>query len=260
MVFSKILFLFLPLWLPLLLIVASLSSDRLKRGLALAGPMGCVLFFVNSKILLMARAFEAPWWVQIVLFMAALAGVILTCTAVWTYFTLPREWHDLLKLLGALAYTFVVLFLFVMVQEPEDRPKAIHVRMAKMRLEEINEATSAYATRFGGVFPQNLVALGPSPRNQKADCRAAGLLQKPFSAESSGYIFQYRTGLPSGTALGGCEGATQYTITAHPAAFEETGDVNLYTDETGIIRCTYEDRLANAHDDSHCNFSSRHYP
>ena len=247
-------FMSLPLLLPLLLIVAFLSSDHLKRGLALAGPMGCVLFFVYSTLLSMARAAEGPWWVQILLFMAALAGVILTCTAVWTYFTLPRESHDLRKLLAAFAYTFVVLFLFEIVLGPGDSPKAIHMRRANMRLEEINKATSAYATRFGGVFPKNLGALGPPPRNQKADCRAASLLQKPFSAESSGYIFQYRTGLPSSTALGGCEGATEYTITARPAAFNKTGYVNFYTDESGIIRCTLQDRLANAHDDSDCDF------
>src|SRR6516162_5527456 len=132
-----------------------------------------------------------------------------------------------------------------------------------MRLEEINKATSAYSTRFGGVFSHNLGALVPPPRNQKGDCRAAGLLQKTFSTESSSYIYQYRTGPPSSTALGGCEGATQYTITARPAAFDKTGYVNFYTDESGIIRCTLQDRLANAHDDSydssHCGLT-RHYP
>ena len=189
MVFSTFLFLFLALWLPLLLIVAFLSGGQLKRGLALAVATGCVLFFRNKTLLSIARAAESPWWVQIVLFMAALAGVILTCTAIWAYYTLPRENHDLRKLLGAFAYAFVVLFLFWIAQGPEDSPQAIHGRVAKMRLEEINKATSAYATRFGGVFPQNLGALGSPPRNQKADCRAAGLLQKPFSTESSGYIF-----------------------------------------------------------------------
>jgi hypothetical protein len=260
MVFS--IFPSLPLLLPLLLIVAFLSSDKLKGGLALGVATGCVLFFRNKTLLSMARAAESPWWVQIVLFMAALAGVILTCTAIWAYYTLPRENHDLRKLLHAFAYAFVVLFLFWIAQGPEDSPQVIHGRVAIMRLEEINKATSAYATRFGGVFPQDLGALGPPPRNQKADCRAAGLLQKPFSTESSGYIFQYRTGLPSSTALGGCEGATQYTITARPAAFEKTGYVNFYTDESGIIRCTLEDRLANAHDDSYdkCVYLfSRHF-
>jgi len=179
----------LPLWVPLLMIVSRLSGGQLKRGLALAVATGCVLFFRNKTLLSIARAAESPWWVQIVLFMAALAGVILTCTAIWAYYTLPRENHDLRKLLGAFAYAFVVLFLFWIAQGPEDSPQAIHGRVAKMRLEEINKATSAYATRFGGVFPQNLGALGSPPRNQKADCRAAGLLQKPFSTESSGYIF-----------------------------------------------------------------------
>jgi len=118
----------LPLLLPLLLIVAFLSIDQLKRGLALAVPIGCVLFFVNCTELSMARAWESPWWVQIILFMAALTGVILTFAAVWTYYILPRESHDLRHVLVAFAYSFVVLLLFVI---SLDSPKAIHVRMAK---------------------------------------------------------------------------------------------------------------------------------
>ena len=183
----------------------------------------------------------------------------MTCTAAWTYYTLPRENHDLRKLLGAFAYPFVVLVLFVLTLNPEDSPQAIHVQLAKRRLNETNKATSEYAKRFGGVFPQDLDALGSPPRNQKADCRASGLLQKPFTTKAGGYIFQYRTGLPSSVALGGCEGVSQYTLTARPVVFGRTGYVNFYTDESGIIRCTFEDRQASAHDDSFCDFS-RHSP
>ena len=249
----------LPFLLPLLLIVDFLRSGQPKRGLALTVPMGLVLFFVSRTKLSIAHAWEHSWWDQFALFVIALAGVVMTCTAAWTYYSLPRESHDLRKLLAGFAYPFVVLVLFVLTLNPEDSPQAIHVEMAKRRLDEINKATSEYGKRFGGVFPRDLVALGSPPRNQKADCRAAGLLQKPFTTEGSCYIFEYRVGLPSSVALGGCEGVSQYTLTARPVAFKKTGDVNFYTDESGIIRCTFEDRQAGAHDNSFCDFS-RHAP
>jgi hypothetical protein len=249
----------LPFLLPLLCVVNLLRSNQLKKGLALAAAIGFLVFVVCKTRFSIARAWEEPWWAQSGLFIAAVAGVIMTCASGWAYYALPRESHDLRKLLGAFAYPFVVLVLFVLTLNPEDSPQHIHIEMAKIRLDEINKATSEYAKSFGGVFPRDLVVLGSPPRNQKADCRAAGLLQKPFTTKASGYIFQYRTGLPSSVALGGCEGVSQYTLTARPVRFRKTGYVDFYTDESGIIRCTYEDRPASAHDDSFCDFS-RHAP
>jgi hypothetical protein len=236
----------LPFLLPLLRIVNLLRSDQLKKGLALAAAMGFLYFFVCKTLFSIARAWESSWWEQSALFMAAVAGVIMTCASGWAYYALPREAHDIRRLLVAFGYPFVLLVLFVLTLNPEDNPEAIHVQMARRRLGEINKATSEYAKRFG-VFPRDLVALGSPPRNQKADCRAADLLPKPFTTQGSGYIFQYRTGFPSSVALAGCEGVSQYTLTARPVAFEQTGNINFYTDESGIIRCTFEDRLANAH-------------
>lgn len=95
-----IVFLSLPLWLPLLLIVAFLSGGQLKRGLALAVAMYCTLFFVSMTIRSISRDFEDPWWIQLVPSLAALASLIMTGMTVWTYYTLPRDSHDLHKLLG----------------------------------------------------------------------------------------------------------------------------------------------------------------
>jgi hypothetical protein len=249
----------LPFLLPLLRIVNLLRrSDQLKKGLARAAGMGFLVFIVCKTLFSIARAWESPWWEQTGLFMAAVAGVIMTCASGWAYYALPRESHDIRRLLAAFGYPFVLLFLFVLWLSPENSPEAIHVQMARRRLGEINKATSEYAKRFG-VFPRDLVALDSPPRNQKADCRAADLLSKPFTTEGSGYIFQYRTGLPSSVVLAGCEGVSQYTLTARPVAFEQTGDINFYTDESGIIRCTFADRPASADDDSFCDFS-RHVP
>jgi hypothetical protein len=126
--------------------------------------------------------------------------------------------------------------------------------MAKMKLKEINSATSEYAKHFGGLFPESLDALGPPAKNQKADCRSAGLVHKPFTTNSGGYIFEYRIGLPSRAAPEGCQGAMHYNISARPTVYEKTGRINLYTDESGDVRCTYDDRPANAQDSICPNF------
>ena len=241
----------LPFWLPLLLVVAILRGTRLKKRVALAVTMGCALFFASIAILRIARDWEEPWWIQLLLSLAALAYLIMIFTAVRTYYVLPRERHDLRKLLGAFIYSFVVLLLLTAsIRSPAfyQDPQTIHAQMARMKLEEINRATSAYATHFGGLFPESLDALGPPAKNQKADCRAAGLLHKPFTTNSGGYLFEYRTDLPSHTASGGCQGATHYTITSRPAVYGKTGSVNLYTDDSGVVRCTLADRPANADD------------
>ena len=238
----------LPLWVPLLMIVSRLSGGQLKRGLALAVAMYSTLFLMSIWILSISRDWEDPWWIQLVLSFAVLASLFTTSMAVWSYYTLPRETNDLHKLLGPFFY-FVLLFGFVQPFLPRQGDRqTIHAQMAKMKLIEINSATSAYATHFGGLFPESLDALGPPAKNQKADCRSAGLLDKPFTTNSGGYIFEYRIGLPSRTAPGGCEGAMHYNITARPAEYGKTGHINLYTDESGDVRCTHKDRPANAQD------------
>jgi hypothetical protein len=100
---------------------------------------------------------------------------------------------------GSASSWFYVVFV---VSGPERDRQTIHAHMAKMKLKEINSATSEYAKHFGGLFPESLDALGPPAKNQKADCRSAGLVHKPFATNSGGYIFKYRIGLPSRTAPG----------------------------------------------------------
>ena len=109
------LFLSLPLWLPLFLTVAFLSSGQLKRGLVLAVALYCTLFFVSITILSISRDWEVPWWIQLALSLAALASLIMTGMSLWTYHTLPHENRDHLKLLGsfsALRSTIIIATCF----------------------------------------------------------------------------------------------------------------------------------------------------
>lgn len=248
-------FLWLPFWLPLLLIVLYLRSNTPKKGLALSVAMGLTLSLVFYSLFSIERDWESALWIQGSLVLAALSQLILAGAAIRTYYALPKEPRDLHKLLWSLAYGFV-LFCSLVTTLPshiEDK-KTIHAKMAKNRLESINKAASSYANLFGGVFPESLGALGSPPWGQQANCRAAGLLERRLVKSSAGYHIEYHSGPPSTAFTQSCGGAKSYTITARPIVYGKTGLLNLCTDESGDIRCTEEDRPANASDGWSCNF------
>jgi hypothetical protein len=250
-----------PFWLPLLLIVRYLQSKTLKKGLALSVAMGFTLFVVFYSWFSTERDWESAWWIQVSLVLMALSQLILAGAAIRTYYSLPKEPRDLRTLLWCFAYGFVlyiqllVLFPFEnLVLFPFENKETIHEKLAERRLEGIHTAASEYAQLFGGVFPESLGALGLPPSGQKTNCRAAGLLQRRLET-SGGYHIEYHSGPPSTTIAGPCGGAKSYTATARPIVYGKTGSLNLYTDEGGVIRCTREDRPANASDSSSfCGF------
>ena len=241
-----------PFWLPLLLIVRYLQSKTLKKGLALSVTMGFTLFVAFYSWFSIERDWESAWWIQGGLVLMALSQLILAGAAIRTYYSLPKEPRDLLTLLWSFAYGFV-LYILLLAVLPFENKETIHEKMAERRLEGIHTAASEYAQLFGGVFPESLGALGLPPSGQKTNCRAAGLLQRRLET-SGGYHIEYHSGPPSTTIAGPCGGAKSYTATARPIVYGKTGSLNLYTDEGGVIRCTREDRPANASDSSSCGF------
>ena len=105
-------------------------------------------------------------------------------------------------------------------------------------LRTLNTALITYqATYPDAGFAPTIESLGgdgqPSPQR-------AGLIDPTLaSGMKSGYRFQYtRTS------------SSSYTITARPVEFGKTGTRNFFTDESGVIRSTREDREANAGDEA----------
>jgi hypothetical protein len=143
--------LWLPFWLPLLLIVLYLRSNTPKKGLAISVAMGLTLFLVFYSLFSIERDWESALWIQGSLVLAALSQLILAGAAIRTYYSLPKEPRDLHKLLWSLAYGFVLFCLLVTTLPFEDK-KTIHAKTAKSRLESINKAASGYANLFGGAF------------------------------------------------------------------------------------------------------------
>jgi hypothetical protein len=62
-----------------------------------------------------------------------------------------------------------------------------------------------------------------------------------------GYSFDYR-GEPSDKTVEGCKVAKNYMATARPVVFGKTGRRSFFVDQTGVIRCTSENRSATVGD------------
>jgi hypothetical protein len=108
--------------------------------------------------------------------------------------------------------------------------------LAASWLQGLNDCLADYAQkdRDGGL-PQDLRALRPP----KSICASPDIA----SRQLQGYSFSFAAG--SRDSRGRIQ---SYTIGARPLRFGETGKRSFYTDETGVIRQTEEDRPARASD------------
>ncbi|MDA2913845.1 hypothetical protein MYX77_07800 [Acidobacteriia bacterium AH_259_A11_L15] len=124
-------------------------------------------------------------------------------------------------------------------------------------LRTIRTALITYASSFNNGFPASLEALGPNLEGED-NCEAAGMLGPDLAVaepQRHGYNYFYR---PAGERLSepepGCSqgGYLGYTLSARPLRYRpgwwRPEWSSYFTDETGVIRWTNEDRAATAED------------
>lgn len=234
-----------PFWLPYLFILVRLQGKATQSGLALAVAMGCVMFFPAGTLVSVAREWDRSWWIQASLALAALAQPLMAAAAVRTYYTMPRERRDRRKLLWSGAYGWGLFFWFASTL-PDVLPSRIGSDQARAAalLRSINTAASSYATQFEGMYPVSFVALESPAPGEKPDCKASNLLGPPPDSRTSGYVFEYRAGDLTDHPVGGCVGAKSYTVTARPNRFGHSGRSSFFTEQSGVIRATTENRAA----------------
>lgn len=111
-------------------------------------------------------------------------------------------------------------------------------------LRTLNTAIVQYQSTYGKP-PASLAQLGPAPQSQppaEASAEHADLLDSVLAGgQKSGYQFVYAPGPLDGRPF-------RYTIVARPIRYRTTGQRNFFTDETGEIRSTREDRPATKDD------------
>jgi len=111
-------------------------------------------------------------------------------------------------------------------------------------LRSINTAEVTYASTYGGNFSRTVKELGPPPAGEKPSAAAADLLDGVLAnGRKRGFVFAYTPG----PADAGGE-IRSYSVVAIPVEFGKTSSRSFYTDETGVIRSTFENRPAKAKD------------
>jgi len=112
-------------------------------------------------------------------------------------------------------------------------------------LRTINSACELYARTYREHgYPRRLGQLGPTDSGNSEGPEHAGFISSVLASGSkSGYAYTYTPGpLDQGGRT------TTYSVTARPQVFGKTGRRSYYTDQTGVIRFTNENRTPVASD------------
>ncbi len=99
---------------------------------------------------------------------------------------------------------------------------------AVQSLDEVHAMLASYADAQGGAYPKNLESLGPLAR------------QSAQTAQAQGYTLEYTPGPADVNAV-----IRTYTLEARPANY---GYKSFYTDPSGLVRFTSENRPATSSD------------
>jgi len=218
-----------------------------KRGLALAGSWAVLVFLTTSPSAIHAlSAMSQAKWMGTEDFLALLLCLIVCLTqgllavsAIKAYYSMSREKGDARALLKGIleAVGFIVLIgllgaftLPLMGYNPRGN-EARAVRSIR----QIHTCAARFAARHPERgYPASLAQMGPAG-DECIDEQLAG-------GQKNSYVFVYGPGTaaPAGRISG-------YTIHAHPAHFEG-GVLKYFSNETGVIRWTGEEREASGVD------------
>jgi len=124
------------------------------------------------------------------------------------------------------------------VQPPTEEDQ--DVAIGNMRT--INTAEVAYAGTYNKGYSPSLGALA-EVEGKAPTPSAAGLIDASLgSGKRNGYIYTYRPGPKDAPGQ-----IKTYTVTARPMKWQK-GVLSVFTDQTGVIRVTKENRAANGKD------------
>lgn len=111
-------------------------------------------------------------------------------------------------------------------------------------LRTIHTAETTYAETYKRGYSASLGLLGPPPSGGAATASAADLIPSEVAGgKKSGYIFDYKPG--PADASGNIK---TFTVSARPIQFGSTGCRTFFTDESGVIRQSNENRAPTAKD------------
>ena len=142
----------------------------------------------------------------------------------------------------------VIVFAAISINLPaQDQKTSAHLQgdqaSAVGCLRSINTAEAYYQKQYKIGWSPTLASLGVPQEGTKPSASAAGVLDNSLTGgKRNNYVFIYIAGKPDASGK-----ISTYAVTASPAKWRE-GMWSFFTDDTGIIRGTAENRPARASD------------
>jgi len=144
---------------------------------------------------------------------------------------------------SALTFSFLAVSAALKAQETSGPPSKEDQETAVGCLRSINTAEAYYAKEYQKGYSSTLAALGVPPDGVKPSLGAAGLLDNSLTGgRKNNYVFSYTAGVADAAGKIGT-----YSVTARPAKWQK-GVVSIFTDQTGVIHWTKENRAPTAKD------------
>jgi type IV pilus assembly protein PilA len=194
-----------------------------------------------------ANTTAAGTWSLLLLALLLVLPVVSTAVAIRVYYLMKPEPDDKRTLAKGFAGAIFCLILTAMFMPnliDGHRRGSRNEASAVGSLRTISTVEVTYASTHGKGFSATLAALGPPAKGVAASAAAADLIDSVLaSGQKSGYILEYTAGAPESDGR-----ILHYTVSARPATVGVTGVRSFFTDESGVIRSTSEDRAANAKD------------
>lgn len=227
----------LPFLMPYAFIPFRLYGQNLRSGLNLAIAMGCALLVPGVMLVHFAALWDRRWWILGNLSVGLVMQLVLIAVSIKTYIPLPRVRYGRTKLLASFTYGLFVFAYFWIAYSPVPGRIASNEGVAKRYLEDSAVAADLDAFEHGGLYPESVGSMGPSPNPQ---CTTTST----YPAPSIDYIFEYRGIRPLPNSQD-CNRFKGYTITARPAVYRKTGVRSFRITNGGLaIHFTAENRPA----------------
>jgi hypothetical protein len=217
---------------------SKVSAHTTKKALAVAFGCGSLILVLFSS-LLAVTSFDVDRQMAIVYALVVLLQIALLVGTMKAYYSMDQEPRDL-KILATRLWVPVVGIAAVVIILPNlllFRERAPYEASAVGSLRTINVAQVEYArTHPDRGFASSLTELGPGSDDPLIDSVLA-------SGGKSSYIFILTAAPPNSHGR-----IVRYGITARPQHYGKNIKHNFFTDESGVLRFTTENRAATAHD------------
>ena len=229
------------LWLPYFQVFWRLrdigDSKRVKKALAKSVAWG---FFgaLGASGAALALISEKDWTTALIVGVLAILLLLLLGSAIKGYYFMERRRGDLLILAARLAVIpLIAVPLAIVIPSSSFIAMENHETAAADALRTINAAQAEYArTHQGRGSAASLEEMGPPP--------GAGLIDGDLA---SGRRYNYAITLdPVPLETGGP--TRKYTLTARPQSYGIFGRRSFFSDESGVIRYTAQDRTPTPQD------------